>query len=111
MSVNIGISREQAMKDSKYSKTYSRSVISSRSLKLLHSWGVYDITWAQLNSPHVALLSREVEGPALRYLGNQPKQYGANSGRWFFLEDERRAIPLMDAPLKQDKGHFLLEKG
>ena len=50
-------------------------------IKLLRSCPIYDITWAQLNSPHVALLSREVEGPALRYLGNQPKQYGANSGR------------------------------
>ena len=31
MSANIGISREQAMKDLKYSKTYARSVITSRS--------------------------------------------------------------------------------
>ncbi len=52
---------------------------------------IYD----NLIAPYVALLSREVEGPALRNLGNlgtRCELQGANSVRQMVLEDERAAL-------------------
>jgi hypothetical protein len=54
------------------------------------------------------LLSREVEGQALRNLDNQPQWYGANSCR-YNLEDERRSERMLE-PLLVDQERFFLFK-
>jgi hypothetical protein len=62
----------------------------------------------KLNIP-AKLLSREVEGPALRSLGNQPAASGwpgANSGRMVFLEDERWSHP--SCPFCPPEGAFFV---